>query len=257
MLLKIINLLIRINNRLCKSAYKIVDVNKYRIAKISDFLVVEKNKFLITKRPNTLFENNKALDNTETSWDSHWGDSEVIDEFMNNKEVISFFDELSDIINNKINAGVFLDAGCGAGKFLKILKSKSKDKSIEFYGSDFSQSSIEYCINNYKDVEFKISDIYEMDYKDDFADYIVCSEVLEHLIEPEKALNELIRVCKTDGFIFLTVPNGELDDFIGHTNFWSFSEFKKFLEKFELDFELILIENNKSFLAIIKNRKIL
>ncbi|MBP7554603.1 MAG: class I SAM-dependent methyltransferase, partial [Spirochaetes bacterium] len=164
---------------------------------------------------------------------------------------------LSDIINNKINAGVFLDAGCGAGKFLKILKSKSKDKSIEFYGSDFSQSSIEYCINNYKDVEFKISDIYEMEYKDDFADYIVCSEVLEHLIEPEKALNELIRVCKTDGFIFLTVPNGELDDFIGHTNFWSFSEFKKFLEKFELDFELILIENNKSFLAIIKNRKIL
>lgn len=252
MLLRIINLLIRINNRLCKSTYKVVDCKKYRIAKISDNLVVEKNKFLITKRPNTLFENNKALDNSEISWDSHWGDSEVVDEFMNNKEVISFFEELSDNIITKIGDGVFLDAGCGAGKFIEVLKSKSIGKNIKFYGADFSQSSINYCKNKYKEVEFKISDIYNMDYSDNFANYIVCSEVLEHLLEPEKALRELFRVCKIGGLIFLTVPNGELDDFIGHTNFWSFSEFKRFLKKNDLNFELTLIENDRSFLATIK-----
>lgn len=47
----------------------------------------------------------------------------------------------------------------------------------------------------------------ELPFADDYFDYIVCTSVLEHVSFPEKILNEMFRVLKKGGRIWLALPN--------------------------------------------------
>jgi len=73
---------------------------------------------------------------------------------------------------------------------------------------------------------------------------VLCTEVLEHLENPEKGLKELIRVSSK--YILLSVPNepffmlenlvrlknvSRLGNDIEHINHWTFFGFRKFLKK--------------------------
>lgn len=49
-------------------------------------------------------------------------------------------------------------------------------------------------------------DITEMDYPDNNFDFILCSHVLEHILDDKKAMMELYRVLKPDGWGILQVP---------------------------------------------------
>jgi SAM-dependent methyltransferase len=78
------------------------------------------------------------------------------------------------------------------------------------------------CMNN----EFLISE--------NKFDYILCTEVLEHTLRPFDAANELLRILKPDGLVFVTVPfnfriHGPLPDcwrFTEHGLRSIFSDFK-------------------------------
>lgn len=41
---------------------------------------------------------------------------------------------------------------------------------------------------------------------DNYADFVVCTEVLEHVIDPFAAVAEIYRIVKPNGFVFLSVP---------------------------------------------------
>ncbi len=49
--------------------------------------------------------------------------------------------------------------------------------------------------------------IYSLPYPSSYFDFIICSEVLEHLKDDKKALLELRRVLKKDGTLAITIPN--------------------------------------------------
>lgn len=49
-------------------------------------------------------------------------------------------------------------------------------------------------------------DITNMEYPDESFDFIYCSHVLEHIIDDRKAMRELSRVIKQDGWAILLVP---------------------------------------------------
>ena len=51
-----------------------------------------------------------------------------------------------------------------------------------------------------------IIDITNIPYEDNKFDYIICNQVLEHIIKEKEAINELKRVVKPNGKIILTVP---------------------------------------------------
>ena len=42
--------------------------------------------------------------------------------------------------------------------------------------------------------------------KDDTFDYIVCTEVLEQTLKPWNAVNEIFRIFKLGGYLFVSVP---------------------------------------------------
>ena len=49
-------------------------------------------------------------------------------------------------------------------------------------------------------------DIADMNFEDNFFDVIICSHVLEHVKDDQKAMHELFRVLKPKGIAILQVP---------------------------------------------------
>jgi len=49
-------------------------------------------------------------------------------------------------------------------------------------------------------------DITDINFKDDYFDFIICNHVLEHIVDDQKAMRELFRVLKPEGFAILQVP---------------------------------------------------
>lgn len=100
-----------------------------------------------------------------------------------------------------------LDAGCGRGFYSHASALFSFVKKI--YGIDINKKYLQiaktHCTN--KKIVLKESSLYSLPFADNTFDCIIFSEVLEHLSNEKKALNELSRVLKQDGMLLLTVPN--------------------------------------------------
>ena len=110
-------------------------------------------------------------------------------------------------ISNYILKGNFeryLDIGCGTGQYCQLF-SRIFD---EVFGSDISEESIFKAQKNRdKGIKFMKQDITRLTYESDFFSVITSINTIEHLNNPEIAVNELIRVTKPGGQIFIMVPN--------------------------------------------------
>lgn len=135
-----------------------------------------------------------------------------------------------------------LDVGCGEGFTLAKLKKEKSFQKLE--GIDAVKESVEIGKKLHPDLLLKLGDIYDLDYKDNSFDILLCTEVLEHLAKPSEALKELIRVSKK--YVMVTVPNEpwftisrilrgknllKLGAHPEHIQWWTSSEFKKFVSK--------------------------
>jgi len=99
-----------------------------------------------------------------------------------------------------------LDVGCGKGD-ITIPVSYFGYKMV---GIDISPANIKVAksrrIKN-DNPKFFVADAEKMTFKEKF-DFVICSEVLEHLKNPHKALNLINKVLKENGLLIVTVPNG-------------------------------------------------
>lgn len=51
-----------------------------------------------------------------------------------------------------------------------------------------------------------ITDITNIQYKDEFFDYVICNHVMEHILDEEKAVQEIKRVLKDNGRWVFSIP---------------------------------------------------
>ena len=100
-----------------------------------------------------------------------------------------------------------LDAGCGRGFYSHAVSFYPFINEIQ--GFDINESYLRLAISHCTDsrITLKKADLYHLPYPDSYFDFIIFSEVLEHLIDEKKALQELKRVLKKNGVIALSVPN--------------------------------------------------
>jgi 2-polyprenyl-3-methyl-5-hydroxy-6-metoxy-1,4-benzoquinol methylase len=139
-----------------------------------------------------------------------------------------------------LKAREILDAGCGEGFTMEKLTKEKVGKRIE--GIEYSKDAIAFGKKIYPHLVIKHASIYELPYKDKSFDLVVCTEVLEHLGEPKKALKEMLRVSKK--YLLISVPNEPLfmisnflrgknisrfGNDIEHINHWGPLGFTKFL----------------------------
>ncbi len=147
-----------------------------------------------------------------------------------------------------------LDIGCGEGYISQYMKSLGFD--IE--GGDVSERIIDIAKYLHPDVTFNVKSIYDLGHYNKRYDLVMAVEVLEHLNNPEQALNELKKV--SDKYVFISVPNeplfricnmlrfkyvGDFGNTPGHINHWTKRSFKIFLSN---DFDKLTLKTSTLWL---------
>ena len=133
-----------------------------------------------------------------------------------------------------------LDAGCGEGFVYRGLRARGVT-SAEWEGVDLSAGAVAFAAQRSPDATWLAADLRRLPQPDGHADLVLCSQVLEHIPQPEVVLHELARVSARwllvsvplepvfRGLCALTVATGVGAD-PGHVNFWSPGRFRSFLE---------------------------
>ena len=96
-----------------------------------------------------------------------------------------------------------LDVGCGSGTIVRRLLKKGK----KVIGLDIGKKFVSFCQSKHKKALFCGADAQCLPFENECFDTIVCSEVIEHLENPEDALKEFNRVLRPKGKLILTTPN--------------------------------------------------
>jgi SAM-dependent methyltransferase len=140
-----------------------------------------------------------------------------------------------------------LDAGAGEMPFKKYCN------HLRYVSQDFGkydpteiESGLQVDHWEYGNIDI-ISDIAEIPEMDNSFDAIMCTEVLEHIINPREAIVEFSRLLKSDGFLILTAPFCSLTHF---APFHYYSGFNRYFYEKELkrnNFEIIEIISNGNF----------
>ncbi|NMB57372.1 class I SAM-dependent methyltransferase [Candidatus Beckwithbacteria bacterium] len=118
-----------------------------------------------------------------------------------------------------------LDAGAGQlqfKKYCKHLKYTSQDFG-EYDGKGDNKGLQTKTWDNSK-IDIK-SDIIKIPVQDKSFDVIMCTEVLEHLPEPIKAIKEFSRILKSNGKLIITAPFCSLTHF---TPYYFYNGFSKY-----------------------------
>lgn len=103
-----------------------------------------------------------------------------------------------------------LEVACGRGGFCTVLESLG----AKVYGVDFSAAALRIArqkVNHHNPHASRIAliqgDAHHLPFADAAFDFIISCETIEHLTDPFGALQEMARVCKPGGLLYLTTPN--------------------------------------------------
>lgn len=134
-----------------------------------------------------------------------------------------------------------LDAGCGEGHLSNAFHLALP--SLKIVGVDASEEAIDHARTLFPNTgEFFSGDVFKLPFNDDSFDLVVCSQVLEHLADPDEAVAELKRV--SSGSVLISVPLepyfkffNDVSRFVGvspdpgHVQFWTKTSFPEFIDR--------------------------
>jgi len=101
----------------------------------------------------------------------------------------------------KESDSTFIDIGCGAGEYLAIMNRRVDN----LYGCDLARSYLFRASQRVPEANFCQVDVTALPFGDQTFDTVLCSEVIEHIPDLDKALIELFRVSRKR--LILTTPN--------------------------------------------------
>jgi ubiquinone/menaquinone biosynthesis C-methylase UbiE len=98
-----------------------------------------------------------------------------------------------------------LEVGCGAGHILE------KINQGNLYGIDISDIQIRRAKERLGEKVVLLKSPGETTpFEDKYFDRVLCSEVIEHVLDPSPLLKEIRRILKDDGILSLSIPNEKL-----------------------------------------------
>ena len=118
--------------------------------------------------------------------------------------VFSVQEILEKIKKNKFNSKIILDYGCGEGRYIPVVKNQFPEASI--WGSDISDIGIEIAQKNYPNAHYIAMSDEKVNLPDQFCDFLISIEVLEHVGNVHKSVEEIGRLLKPGGLVLLTTP---------------------------------------------------
>ena len=145
------------------------------------------------------------LNYSDTYWQGAIDPDGVKRNFLNEREfkIKNWYGDAINFVNSKSNISV-LDIGCGLGYFLSAL-----NLNIDKYGVEDSKFACDHVKKNFKEIEI-LNGSYELieTFEKKF-DVIMFYHVIEHLKDPQKAIQIIKKVLKKNGILILGTPNVE------------------------------------------------
>lgn len=133
---------------------------------------------------------------------------------------------VKEFLDNIESKSLIGDIGCGNGKNMVYRK------DCYNYGCDLSDNLVKICLK--KDLNVVLGNILNIPYNNDIFNYVLCVAVIHHLdsiIKRKRAIDELIRITKPGGNIFILV--------------WAFEQEYSSKKKFNKQENLIDWKDNK------------
>ncbi len=140
----------------------------------------------------------------------------------------------------KTGARSVLDAGCGEGVVYRAMRKRGF--AGEWTGIDLSLDALDYAKRESPEATWIVGSILDMPFPSNSFDLVLSSQVLEHLQEPEKALQEFARCARH--WLVISVPYEPLFRWLtwlsvrfrlggdpGHVNHWRPREFRHLLSE--------------------------
>lgn len=116
------------------------------------------------------------------------------------KRLAVVFDEL--LGSHSLGGKTLLDAGCGTGWFSQRAVERGARVTSMDLGEKLLGEVAKKCAS-----ERVVGSILAIPFQDRSFDYVISSEVVEHVPDPFKAIAELHRVLKPGGILVITTPN--------------------------------------------------
>ncbi len=116
------------------------------------------------------------------------------------KDIVAEVSQHIALKNKKI-----LDWGCGPGRIIRHMHEFVED--CEVYGVDYNPTNLDWCKENIPNVHFSKNEINPpLNFDAQSMDFIYGISIFTHLSAPnhEAWMNELARVCKSGGVVYLT-----------------------------------------------------
>jgi ubiquinone/menaquinone biosynthesis C-methylase UbiE len=127
--------------------------------------------------------------------------------FYNQKKILTsyaWYEGLSRILAAEkidISNSRMLEIGSGAGEFLNSLPPSPR------VGIDISESALRIAKKKSTSAQFLKAKAESLPFNDARFDIVVFCEVIEHVDNPQKSLQEIHRVLRRNGSLFMSFPN--------------------------------------------------
>lgn len=159
------------------------------------------------------------------------------------EERINFYTLIIGVLQGLASPGKnprVMDIGTGFGGLLYMLSKRFPDWRLSGIEGKTHDAVVARCLCPSATIEVK--SLWESNTSGD-ADIVLATEVLEHLVDPERAVGVLLSMAGKDGAVVLTVPDGRHDSmeageyypgtrsYWGHINFWSPESWRIFVER--------------------------
>jgi ubiquinone/menaquinone biosynthesis C-methylase UbiE len=113
------------------------------------------------------------------------------------------FGRILELVRAELPCEAFLDAGCGDGRHLAALAAELPPRRA---GVDLSERILE-TARARVDADFRQASLEELPFAAGEFDLVLCSQVIEHVPDAERAVAELHRVLKAGGTLVISTDN--------------------------------------------------
>ncbi len=145
--------------------------------------------------------------------------------------------------------GTVVEVGCGRGQSIKEILDISPE--LECTGIDFSAKAIELSKEEHPGVTFVQADFDKRQQQIRVYDFVLCSQTLEHVDNPQLFIGNLKASVKRGGTLIITVPwpRSSLDNGVHwHINRFYPGDFTKWIQGCKV------IKEGKNHMIVIYNR---
>jgi 2-polyprenyl-3-methyl-5-hydroxy-6-metoxy-1,4-benzoquinol methylase len=160
---------------------------------------------------------------------------------------------ITDIISKEVGHQNILDVGCGDG----VLTYELGKTGATITGIDNNKEAINYAgsrLSSESNIRFFYGSCYNMPFENKSFEYIVATELIEHLSDPFRFLNELNRIWNKSGKIIISTPirltQGPLDT-MHHREYFENELFELLKNSFE---KVTIIKSHPLFWMELQNK---